>query len=49
MGTIIEAFRQAEAELVKEGFLFRRRLGDPAQTDLAAVRGGEDDVRTPQR
>src|ERR1039457_5014322 len=40
----IQTFRQAETELVKKGFLFRRGLGDPAESDLASIRRGEDDV-----
>ena len=40
----IETFRQAETELVKEGFLFRRGLRNPAEPDLAPICRGEDDV-----
>jgi hypothetical protein len=35
-----QPFRQAEAELVKQGFLFGRRFGDPSEADLAAIRRG---------
>ena len=45
----IQTFRQAETELVKQGFLFRRGLSNPAESDLSPVRRGEDDVGALQR
>lgn len=40
----LEMFGQADAKLREQEFLFCRRLGNAAQTDLAAVGGGKDDV-----
>jgi len=45
----IETFRQAETELVKQGFLFRRGLRKPAESDLSSIRRGQDDVGALQR
>ena len=42
-------FRQAEAELVKQGFLLRRGLGDPAESDLTPIRRGKDYIRALRR
>jgi hypothetical protein len=35
-----EMFRQADAELVQQGFLFQRRFRDPAEADLSPICGG---------
>ena len=43
-GRDFQALRQGEAELMKERFLFLGRLGDPAEADLAPVRGGQHNV-----
>jgi len=41
---VIETLGQADAQLVKQRFLFRRRFRDPAEAYLAPIRGGENDV-----
>ena len=43
-GQTFESFRKAETKLVKQGFLVRRGLGDPAKANLAAIGGGKDDI-----
>src|ERR1700733_8653538 len=39
----------AQAELLKQGFLLGRGFGDTAQTDLSAVSGGKDNGGALQR
>src|ERR1039457_875169 len=39
-----EVFREADAELLEEGFLLGRGFRDPSKTDFAAVRGRKHDV-----
>jgi len=40
----LQPFGEMDAELVKQGFLFCRRFGDPAESDLAPIRRGKHDV-----
>ena len=48
-GKRFQPFRQAEAELVQQRFLFGRRFGNPAQADLTSIGGGQHDVSALQR
>ena len=41
--------REVETELMKQRVLLRRRLRDPAETDLAPIRGGQDNIGALQR
>ena len=40
---------KADAKLIEEQLLLTTRCGDPAETNLAAIGGGQDDVRALQR
>ena len=43
-GIGFQPFRKTETELMKQRFLFRRALGNAAETNLAPIGRGQDDV-----
>jgi hypothetical protein len=40
----LKMFGQADAELMEEGFLLCRWLGNAAQADLATISSGKNDI-----
>jgi hypothetical protein len=42
----LQTVRKVQVELLEQSFLLCRGFGDAAQSDLAAVGGGQDDVST---